>query len=59
MTPLAPLPQGLAYVDPGSGAMLWQVLLAAGFGALFYVRKAVSAVRGWFGLGGDDASPKG
>jgi len=28
-----------AYVDPGTGSMLWQVLFAAGVGTLFYVRK--------------------
>ena len=28
----------LAYVDPGSGTMLWQVVLAGIVGALFYFR---------------------
>jgi hypothetical protein len=28
-----------AYIDPGTGSMLWQVLFAAGVGTLFYVRK--------------------
>jgi hypothetical protein len=28
----------LLYTDPGSGALLWQLLLAAFFGALFYAR---------------------
>ena len=34
-----------AYVDPGSGAMLWQVLAASVLGSLFYVRKAAGAIR--------------
>jgi hypothetical protein len=29
----------LAYVDPGSGALLWQMLVAFGVGFLFYIRK--------------------
>jgi hypothetical protein len=37
-----------AYVDPGSGAMLWQIMAAAFLGAVFYARKAVSRIRqGW------------
>ena len=34
-----------AYVDPGSGAMLWQILAAAVIGSLFYVRKVFTWVR--------------
>ena len=34
-----------AYVDPGSGAMLWQILAAAVIGSLFYVRKGFTWVR--------------
>jgi hypothetical protein len=33
-----------AYVDPGTGSMLWQVLFAAGVGSLFYVRKVFAWV---------------
>jgi hypothetical protein len=29
----------LLYTDPGSGILIWQLLLAAFFGAMFYVRK--------------------
>ena len=29
----------LAYVDPGSGHLLWQMLVAAAVGALFYIRQ--------------------
>lgn len=32
-----------AYVDPGSGALIWQTVLAAGFGLLFYIRRII----GW------------
>lgn len=31
-----------AYVDPGSGAMLWQIAAAAAIGSLFYVKRAVA-----------------
>jgi hypothetical protein len=34
-----------AYVDPGSGAMLWQVAAAAVIGSLFYVRRVFTWVR--------------
>jgi hypothetical protein len=29
----------LIYTDPGSGTLIWQLALAAVFGAMFYVRK--------------------
>ena len=29
-----------AYVDPGSGAMVWQILAAMGLGLVFYLRRA-------------------
>jgi len=29
----------LAYVDPGSGLLIWQLLCSAVIGALFYVKK--------------------
>ena len=28
-----------AYMDPGTGALIWQTLLAAGIGATFYFRR--------------------
>jgi len=34
-----------AYVDPGSGAMLWQAAAAACIGSLFYMRRVVVWVR--------------
>ncbi len=33
-----------AYTDPGSGALLWQMLVAGFVGGLFYLRKFA----GWF-----------
>ncbi|OGR83711.1 MAG: hypothetical protein A2901_07260 [Elusimicrobia bacterium RIFCSPLOWO2_01_FULL_54_10] len=33
-----------AYVDPGMGALLWQLILAGIFGAAFFVDK----IRQWF-----------
>jgi hypothetical protein len=33
-----------AYTDPGSGALLWQMMLAALFGSMFYVRRFIN----WF-----------
>jgi hypothetical protein len=32
-------PRAYAYTDPGSGALLWQALVAAFVGAGFYFRK--------------------
>jgi len=29
----------LAYVDPGSGLLIWQALVGAVIGALFYLKK--------------------
>lgn len=34
-----------AYVDPGSGAMIWQLAAAAVVGSMFYVRRVVGWVR--------------
>ena len=36
-----------AYVDPGSGAILWQVLAAGFFGVLFYGRKYWHRIVSW------------
>ena len=33
-----------AYTDPGSGMLIWQMLLAAFAGAMFYFRR----ITGWF-----------
>src|SRR5438552_863569 len=39
-------PEARAYADPGSGALLWQVLLSGVFGLLFYLRTFWSRVAG-------------
>jgi hypothetical protein len=39
-----------AYVDPGSGAMLWQLAAASIIGALFYIRRIVTWLHRHFGL---------
>lgn len=41
---LATVSDAEAYMDPGSGALIWQTLLAAFIGATFYFRRAL----GWF-----------
>jgi len=40
-------PAAHAYVDPGSGALIWQALVAAFLGGLFYFRRIVSHVKSW------------
>ena len=35
-----------AYTDPGSGTLLLQLLLAASFGIMFYLRRIVAWTRG-------------
>ncbi len=37
-----------AYTDPGSGAMVWQVLMAGSVAALFYLRSWVRSIRRMF-----------
>ncbi len=44
-----------AYGDPGSGALLWQLLLAAMFGGMFYIRRVTSWIRKKFSR--KDAEP--
>ena len=34
-----------AYADPGSGALLWQILVAGFVGALFYLRRFLDKFR--------------
>ena len=29
------------YIDPGSGALLWQAILSSAFGIIFHFRKSV------------------
>lgn len=35
----------LLYTDPGAGTLVWQLLLAAFFGGMFYVRKLKDLVQ--------------
>jgi hypothetical protein len=43
---LLAIPQpAAAYVDPGSGALIWQIAAAAVFGSLFRMRRIVSWIR--------------
>lgn len=41
MFALAPALRAQGYIDPGSGAMLWQILAAAFVGAAFLFRKFI------------------
>lgn len=36
---MSTLSQILAYVDPGSGLLIWQAVVAAVIGVLFYLKK--------------------
>lgn len=38
----------LAYVDPGSGLLIWQALVAAFLGALFYFKRVRDAIVRFF-----------
>ena len=40
----------LAYLDPGSGSFLLQLLIAALLGAAVALRASWSKVKGWFGI---------
>ncbi len=40
-----------AYVDPGSGAMIWQMAAAAVIGSLFYVKRIFTWAKKQFSLG--------
>ncbi|HYP27271.1 MAG TPA: hypothetical protein VE262_11180 [Blastocatellia bacterium] len=44
-----------AYTDPGTGTLIWQVVMAAIFGAMFYVRRFIA----WFRSTRNDAQPSG
>lgn len=41
-----------AYVDPGSGSLLLQILIAFAVGFMFYLRKFRQKVAGFLNLGG-------
>jgi hypothetical protein len=44
----SPVPTDLAYLDPGSGSFLLQLLLAGVLGGLFVLRTQWSRVKGFF-----------
>ena len=46
-----------AYIDPGSGALLWQAILAGFFGVMFYFRKFIG--RFTFKKKKDEQAPPG
>lgn len=49
--------QAHAYADPGSGALIWQMLIAGFVGVLFYLRKFVSWLsRGIGGSPGEESA---
>lgn len=37
-----------AYTDPGSGILLWQLLCSFFVGMLFYLKRIISFIKGWF-----------
>ena len=46
------LPQkASAYVDPGTGAMVWQMAGATMIGSMFYVRRIAIWIRSLLGIG--------
>ena len=47
-----------AYIDPGAGTFLLQILAAIAVGGLFYLRKLRSALKKFFvGKGNQDETP--
>ena len=38
----------LAYIDPGSGMLILQMLMAAILGAVFYMRQKIGRAVAWF-----------
>jgi hypothetical protein len=45
---VAPL---LAYLDPGSGSMFFQILIASLLSSVFFVRSTFTQVKGWLAGG--------
>lgn len=43
-------PSAFAYIDPGSGALVWQLIVSAIFGGLFVARKALWRVLKMLGI---------
>jgi NADH:ubiquinone oxidoreductase subunit 2 (subunit N) len=52
----------LAYVDPGAGALVWQFVVAAAVGAMFYIRKMRRLIAAFFkkavGIRRNDKQPE-
>lgn len=48
----------LFYTDPGSGAMVWQLLAASFVGLTFYISFAFRRIKLFFGKLSGQASPK-
>ncbi len=46
----------LAYTDPGTGALIWQMLAAAFVGAAFYFRRFMTWIKGKKSNPGQEAS---
>lgn len=44
-------PCAYAYIDPGTGSLIWQLILSSFLGALFVFRKTVSKVAAKFKKG--------
>ena len=42
------IPTVLAYLDPGTGSMVLQILIAGGLSGLFFLRNSWASVRCWF-----------
>lgn len=36
-----------AYIDPGTGALIWQSIAAAFIGTMFYIRRIIAKVKSW------------
>ncbi len=51
--------EALAYSDPGSGALIWQMMVASLFGGMFYFRKVVEKIRSWRGKAGEGPESAG
>jgi hypothetical protein len=51
-------PDAQAYIDPGTGSILIQGLIAAVVGGLFYLRSAWGRIKAFFGRRGAEAADK-
>ncbi|GAP13785.1 hypothetical protein LARV_01540 [Longilinea arvoryzae] len=47
----------MAYLDPGSGSFLIQMLLAGGLGAAFLIKTYWRKIKGLFNKNNEDVSP--